>query len=624
MYKVEDIRKDTYPYNQSFLDKYPFMLTSFKSDNLPMIVLDSEEIDLIFDLATHFYRKLRRLKVLQDMKWGIISLTKDVASYVLMAASIGSNFIPLVGQLVSAILALAQLGLEIIHTFTKKFWEYPDYINELYFVIKMFVTWAKISEGNKQELLSGVTNYIEMQKEEFNDLVHEEGYAELNELSIMYIMDNYLPAFKARVKKVMKKSGKDLSQAIPDINPTAPGKDDTNEIDFARNPQEENPQEKREHSNENEGKTLDSMRNRQSKEMPGSNHYDYEYSKRGFEIKLEKAQEIDITKDLAHQAAVTQVVKGGVLALCSLHYCKRYKALREFNDICEVKAHIPTDMQEQEINPSIKRFNNQIAHKQLKDSQNRYKEGYQPKITHYLKLDLIDESIDRYYRDYMNLYSQLSEESKLKFGFVELTESKEAWFYSPHICKEKTQGKRNPPSEEEAKKIIENYTKQREIKKKEFESKEENANKRFYLRQVDLSRTDLTLKKYAFQKEDYVFSDSNHKIFIASYDGEGFRHTIKTQYFYVDSIATGEFSIHPYEVETFTGGGENGWESEWVTYYRLLITHRVTLKHKVDKDFLQKEIGKLVTQLAIDGKNHGLPQNTTDKNLDNLIQNGML
>ena len=224
----------------------------------------------------------------------------------------------------------------------------------------------------------------------------------------------------------------------------------------------------------------------------------------------------------------------------------------------------------------------------------------------------------------MNLYSQLSEESKLKFGFVELTESKEAWFYSPHICKEKTQGKRNPPSEEEAKKIIENYTKQREIKRKEFESKEENANKRFYLRQVDLSRTDLTLKKYGFQAVDSVYADSNHKVFIASYDGEGFRHTIKTQYFYVDSIATGEFSIHPYEVETFTGGGENGWESEWVTYYRLLITHRVTLKHKVDKSFLQKEIGKLVTQLAIDGKNHGLPQNTTDKNLDNLIQNGML
>ncbi|EMZ39139.1 hypothetical protein LS77_000620 [Helicobacter bilis] len=364
------------------------------------------------------------------------------------------------------------------------------------------------------------------------------------------------------------------------------------------------------------------MRNRQSKEKAGSNHYDYEFSKRGFDLKLEKAQEIDITKDLAHQAAVTQVVKGGVLALCSLHYCKRYKALPEYNDICEVKSHIPTDMQEQEINPSIKRFNNQIAHKQLKDSQNRYKEGYQPKITHYLKLDLIDESIDRYYRDYMNLYSQLSEESKLKFGFVELTESKEAWFYSPHICKEKTQGKRNPPSEEVAKKIIENYTKQREIKQKEFESKEENANKRFYLRQVDLSRTDLLLEKAEFQAVSYVFTDSNHKVFRASYDNEGFRHTQETEYFYVDSIATGEFNFQAYAVEE-RGLGENS-ESTIVTYYRFLITHRVTLKRKVDKSFLQKEIGKLVTQLAIDGKNHGLPQNTTDKNLDNLIQNGML
>ncbi len=622
MYKIEDIREHDYPYNQSFLNQYPFMLTSFKSDGLPMIVLDNDEIDLMFDLATHFYRKLRRLKVLEDMKWGIVSLTKDVVNYVLTAANIGANFIPVIGQMASLLISLLQLGLEIAHLATKKFWKYPDYINELYFVIKMFVTWAKISEANKQELLSGVTNYIEMQKEEFNDLVQEEGYAELDELSIIYIMDNYLPAFKARVKKVMKKSGKDLSQAVPDINPTAPGKDDTNEIDFARNPQEENPQEKREHSNENEGKTLDSMRNRQSKEMAGSNHYDYEYSKMGFDIKLEKAQEIDITKDLAQEAAVAQVVKGGVLALCSLHYCKRYKALPEYNDICEVKSHIPTDMQEQEINPSIKRFNNQIAHKQLKESQNRYKEGYQPKITHYLKLDLIDESIDRYYRDYMNLYSQLSEESKLKFGFVELTESKEAWFYSPHICKEKTQGKRTPPSEEEAKKIIENYTKQREIKKKEFESKEENVNKRFYLRQVDLSKTDLTLKKYEFQAVDSVYVDSNHKVFNVNYDSEGFRHTQETQYFYVDSIATGEFSTHAYEVEERWGGESDG--REWVTYYRLLITHRVTLKHKVDKSFLQKEIGKLTTQLAIDGKNHGLPQNTTDKNLDNLIQNGML
>ena len=618
MYKTEDIRKDTYPYNQSFLDKYPFMLTSFKSDNLPMIVLDSEEIDLIFDLAINYYRKLRRLKVLEDMKWGITQLSTDVVQYSLSIANIALNCIPAVGQLASLIISLVQLGLEIIHTFTKKFWEYPDYINELYFVIKMFVTWAKISDGNKQELLSGVTNYIEMQKEEFNDFVHEEGYAELDELSIMYIMDNYLPAFKARVKKVMRKSGKDLSQAIPDINKTAPGKDDTNEIDFARNPQEENPQEKREHSNENEGKILDTMRNRQSKERAGSNHYDYEYSKRGFNIKLEKAQEIDITKDLAQEAAVAQVVKGGVLALCSLHYCKRYKATNGFNDICEVKAHIPTDMQAQEINPSIKRFNNQMAHKQLKDSQNRYKEGYQPKITHYLKLDVIDESIDRYYRDYMNLYSQLSEESKLKFGFVELTESKEAWCYSSHICKEKTQGKRTPPSNEEAKKIIENYTKQREIKQKEFK----NTNKRFYLRQVNLSKTDLTIKKYEFQAVDSVYADSNHKVFSVSFDSEGFRHTQETKYFYVDSIATGEFSIEVYQVEE-RWGGEND-NREWVTYYRLLITHRVTLKHKVDKDFLQKEIGKLVTQLAIDGKNHGLPQNTTDKNLDNLIQNGML
>ena len=614
MYKTEDIRKDTYPYNQSFLNKYPFMLTSFKSDNLPMIVLDNEEIDLIFDLATHFYRKLRRLKVLQDMKWGIVSLTKDVVNYVLTAASIGSNFIPLVGQLASAILALAQLGLEIIHTFTKKFWKYPEYINELYFVIKMFVTWAKISDGNKQELLSGVTNYIEMQKEEFNDLVHEEGYVELDELSIMYIMDNYLPAFKARVKKVMKKSGKDLSQAIPDINPTAPGKDDTNEIDFAREPQEENPQEKREHSNENEGKILDSMRNRQSKEMPGSNHYDYEYSKMGFNIKLEKAQEIDITKDLAHEAAVAQVVKGGVLALCSLHYCKRYKATNGFNDICEVKAHIPTDMQAQEINPSIKRFNNQMAHKQLKDSQNRYKEGYQPKITHYLKLDLIDESIDRYYRDYMNLYSQLSEESKLKFNFVEMNEKKELFVYRTYD-----------------KYKVKAFSRGRFKDYRLYEM--ENAIQRdiAQMKTWNLSTTQIKdMLEYYVEKElgqKLYAGAGNNRIDYARYDYE--KKIIYDSVLKKYEVQYLESGYLTYELETSTSrANDRDPDARVGLYYSytLYAVFRVKLKAKLKdgKSFLQKEIGKLVTQLAIDGKNHGLPQNTTDKNLDNLIQNGML
>lgn len=613
MYKIEDVREHDYPYNQSFLNQYPFMLTSFKSDGLPMIVLDNDEIDLMFDLATHFYRKLRRLKVLEDMKWGIVSLTKDVVNYVLTAANIGANFIPVIGQMASLLISLLQLGLEIAHLATKKFWKYPDYINELYFVIKMFVTWAKISEANKQELLSGVTNYIEMQKEEFNDLVQEEGYAELDELSIIYIMDNYLPAFKARVKKVMKKSGKDLSQAVPDINKTAPGKDDTNEIDFARNPQEENPQEKREHSNENEGKTLDSMRNRQSKEMAGSNHYDYEYSKMGFDIKLEKANEIDITKDLAQEAAVAQVVKGGVLALCSLHYCKRYKALPEYNDICEVKSHIPTDMQEQEINPSIKRFNNQIAHKQLKESQNRYKEGYQPKITHYLKLDLIDESIDRYYRDYMNLYTQLSEESKLKFNFIEMNEKKELFAYRTYdkykvrafhrsgyrrsenmqndIQRDIAQMKTWNLSTTQIQDMLEYYV-EKELGQKLYAGAGQNRIQYAEYDRVNKIIYDSVLKKYEVQ--------------------------------YLESSYL-TYHLEEEEYEEMRGGRD---DRHWVTFYKytLYAVFRVKLKAKLKeaKSFLQKEIGKLTTQLAIDGKNHGLPQNTTDKNLDNLIQNGML
>ena len=354
---------------------------------------------------------------------------------------------------------------------------------------------------------------------------------------------------------------------------------------------------------------LDTMRNRQSKERAGSNHYDYEYSKRGFDIKLEKAQEIDITKDLAHEAAVAQVVKGGVLGLCSLHYCKRYKATNGFNDICEVKAHIPTDMQAQEINPHIRRFNNQMAHKQLKDSQNRYKEGYQPKITHYLKLDVIDESIDRYYRDYMNLYSQLSEESKLKFNFIEMNEKKELFAYRTY-------------DKYKVRAFVRSCVSNGHNGKKRLQEMEQQLQRDIaQMKTWNLSTTQIKdMLEYYVEKElaqklrvgqkQYAKYDRVNKII---YDSVLKKYEVQ----YLES------SYLTYELEKTE---RSGYKTQKITEYTLYAVFRVKLKAKLKdgKSFLQKEIGKLVTQLAIDGKNHGLPQNTTDKNLDNLIQNGML
>ena len=47
-------------YNKSLntLSKYPNMLQNFKSDDVSFIVLDSDEIDLIFDIAISFYTAL--------------------------------------------------------------------------------------------------------------------------------------------------------------------------------------------------------------------------------------------------------------------------------------------------------------------------------------------------------------------------------------------------------------------------------------------------------------------------------------------------------------------------------------------------------------------------------------
>lgn len=98
------------------------------------------------------------------------------------------------------------------------------------------------------------------------------------------------------------------------------------------------------------------MQHRQSAEFAGGNKYDYEYSKVGFSIKLEKAKTISPLKQFAKNAMVTQVVKEFVLTLCSMHFAKRYLALLEYNDLLILEKHIVADMVERGNKPNFNKI----------------------------------------------------------------------------------------------------------------------------------------------------------------------------------------------------------------------------------------------------------------------------
>ena len=411
-------------YNKSLntLSKYPNMLQNFKSDDVSFIVLDSDEIDLIFDIAISFYTALYYEKKKEEKDAGIADLANEITMGAISTAGSIVSVIPggqLIGSIISGVATALKTMIDIIITKTRK---YPPRINDLPKLISMFITWAKISPKNQNIIMDGTYHYIEMQKEELNDFVkeYEAGYVELDSFMLFYIAKNLLPQYKEMVKKAMKTGGEQTYAQIPDIYPQGSGKDNTNEIDFAKEPIKDTQEEKERRTSESksDGAILDFMRHRQSAEFAGGNKYDYEYSKVGFSIKLEKARIISPLKQFAKNAMVTQVVKEFVLTLCSMHFAKRYLALLEYNDLLIVEKHRVTDMVEEEINPTLIKFNAQSKYETLKAQHERYNNGYRPTITHQVLLDLKDESIEKYYTQYNTLYAQLSDEAKKKFGFI--------------------------------------------------------------------------------------------------------------------------------------------------------------------------------------------------------------
>lgn len=402
------------------LSKYPNMLQNFKSDDVSFIVLDSDEIDLIFDIAIAFYTALYYEKKQEEKLAGALDLANDlVMGAVNLAGSIVS-LIPggqVIGSIISGVATALKAIFDIIITKTRT---YPPRINDLPKLISMFIKWAKISPKNQQIIMDGTHHYVEMQKEELNDFVKEDGYVELDSFMLFYIAKNLLPQYKEMIKKATKSVGEQTNPQITDIYPQGAGKDDTNEIDFAKEPIKDSQEEKERRTSEgkSDGAILDSMRHRQTAELPGGSKYDYEYSKVGFNIKLGKAQIISPLKQFAKNAMVTQLVKEFVLMLCSMHYVRRYLALPEYNDLLIVEKHRVTDMVEEEINPALIKFNSQSKFETLKAQHERYNNGYRPTITHQVLLDLKDESVEKYYTQYNTLYAQLSEEEKAKFGYV--------------------------------------------------------------------------------------------------------------------------------------------------------------------------------------------------------------
>ena len=411
-------------YNKSLntLSKYPNMLQNFKSDDVSFIVLDSDEIDLIFDIAISFYTALYYEKKKEEKDAGIADLANEITMGAISTAGSIVSVIPggqLIGSIISGVATALKTMIDIIITKTRK---YPPRINDLPKVISMFIKWAKISPKNQNIIMDGTYHYIEMQKEEYNDFVkeYEAGYVELDSVLLHLIAFNLLPQYKEMVKKAMKSGGEQTYAQIPDIYPQGSGKDNTNEIDFAKEPIKDTQEEKERRTSESksDGAILDFMRHRQTAELPGGSKYDYEYSKVGFNIKLGKAQIISPLKQFAKNAMVTQLVKEFVLTLCSMHFAKRYLALPEYNDLLILEKHIVTDMSEEEINPSLIKFNTQSKYETLKAQHERYNNGYRPTITHQVLLDLKDESVEKYYTQYNTLYAQLSDEAKKKFGFI--------------------------------------------------------------------------------------------------------------------------------------------------------------------------------------------------------------
>ena len=227
---IQEIKEDTDRYKKclDMLREYPNMIQNFKSDSVEFIILDSNEVDMIFDVAFAFYFALYIEKKQEEEARGVSNIANMVMSG---AMGIVSSIIivanPLIGGIISGITTAMQGLITLIQTKGRK---YPSRINDLPKVISMFIKWAKISPKNQNIIMDGTYHYIEMQKEEYNDFVkeYEAGYVELDSVLLHLIAFNLLPQYKEMVKKAMKSGGEQTYAQIPDIYPQGSGKDNTN------------------------------------------------------------------------------------------------------------------------------------------------------------------------------------------------------------------------------------------------------------------------------------------------------------------------------------------------------------------------------------------------------------
>lgn len=282
----------------------------------------------------------------------------------------------------------------------------------------MLFTFAKITPKNQNILLAGVKTWIHAQEEEIGDVNFEDTYTPFVTDSAKFYANSFVLSFYDMCKKLLKNTKETHFLPPTDIYPKAPGKDDTNEIEFAANPLNDDTKELDSSAKEN-ALMLDSMRNRHAKFLAGGSEYDYCYKELGFDVKLTKAKEIDITRTLAHQAIVTQIIKSNVLLLCSSFFYKEYEVKSGWEDHLIVGNHIVTDMKEEEINKSIQIYNSYSMQKSVKSNLKRYENGYYPQIQKPVLLEYMNESVGRLYEIYTHLYPQLDANGKKKFSFIQ-------------------------------------------------------------------------------------------------------------------------------------------------------------------------------------------------------------
>lgn len=408
--RIYDEHARKYEINEAILAA-DFPLQEFDSTT-ELIYLGEEYVAKFFRVIESAYYNLYVALFWEEFEYEQQRKASEIVDYVATGVAIAgaaANAIPLVGQAVSLVLSVVSGIMSAFNllqkAMTQKFKEYPEEVKLLKGIVESVLNFAKIKPHNKRVILSGVSYYIEMQKEEYNDFVTEDGYLYLGSTTINAILGVLIPQLKKSIVDI-KDIGSSEIIGIQDKLIKGAGKDLVNEIEFAANPisdaQVEN--EKR-ITKESNADRLDLMRNRQTREYAGGEKYDFEYANVGFDIKLEKTQEIDNTKLYANNVAIAQTIKSFALMLCSNHFCEYYEATLGWNDICHVNKHKVTDMRESEINPYISKFNAESKTRALKARLNRYSQGLAPANLIETHLDLIDESIKGYYKQWLKYYS---------------------------------------------------------------------------------------------------------------------------------------------------------------------------------------------------------------------------